>query len=270
VAPVAPPRTPVPGEASAGWRTYAGAVPTVLLVRHGRTAANSGGVLAGRSPGVDLDDHGRSQAVALAERLDALPLVRVVSSPLERTVATAAALVARGGTRSVPRPPVVLDDRLLECDYGDWTGRKLSSLTKEPMWQTVQGRPSAAVFPGGEGLADVQRRAVQAVAEHDAAVEAEHGPHALWVAVSHGDVIKAVLADALGLHLDGFQRIVVDPCSVSVVRYTPLRPFVLASNGDGAGLAALVVPRRRRRTKPSSDAAIGGGAGGGAVPVAAG
>ena len=240
-------------------------MPTLLLVRHGRTAANSGGVLAGRSPGVDLDDHGRAQAVALAERLDPLPLVRVVSSPLERTLATAAALVGRGGTRAVQRPEVRQDERLTECDYGDWTGRSLKTLVKEDLWRTVQSRPSAAVFPGGEGLADVQHRAVQAVREHDAAVEAEHGPDALWVAVSHGDVIKAVLADALGLHLDGFQRIVVDPCSVSVVRYTPLRPFVLASNGDGAGLGSLVVPARRRRRKVSSDAAVGGGVGGGAV-----
>ncbi len=238
-------------------------MPTVLLVRHGRTASNTGGVLAGRSPGVDLDDHGRSQALALAERLDALPLARVVSSPLERTAATAAAITARGGTRAVPRPQVVLDDRLTECDYGDWTGRTLKSLAKEDLWRTVQARPSAAVFPGGEGLADVQRRAVRAIADHDAQVEEEHGPHALWVAVSHGDVIKAVLADALGLHLDGFQRIVVDPCSVSVVRYTPLRPFVLASNGDGAGLAALVVTNRRRRRAVSSDAPVGGGAGAG-------
>ncbi|GAB4066636.1 histidine phosphatase family protein [Angustibacter speluncae] len=236
-------------------------MPTLLLVRHGRTGANTAGVLAGRAPGTTLDDHGRGQAVALAERLDPLPLVRVVASPLERTVATAAALVGRGGTRAVPRPEVVIDEGLTECDYGDWTGRALKDLAKEPVWSTVQQRPSAAVFPGGEGLADVQHRAVAAVRRHDAEVEAEHGPHAIWVAVSHGDVIKAVLADALGLHLDGFQRIVVDPCSVSVVRYAPLRPFVLATNGDGSGLGSLVVPPKRRRRKPSSDAAVGGGAG---------
>ncbi|MFZ5871670.1 MAG: histidine phosphatase family protein, partial [Actinomycetota bacterium] len=95
----------------------------------------------------------------------------------------------------------------------------------------------------------------------DAALQARHGPDVLWVAVSHGDVIKSVLADALGVHLDAFQRIVVDPCSVSVVRYTPLRPFVLRVN-DSGDLTALVPPRRRRRRRPSSDAAVGGGAGG--------
>lgn len=234
----------------------------MLLVRHGRTIANSTGVLAGRTPGVELDDVGRQQASTLAEQLAGLPLVRVVSSPLERTVATAKALVDVGGTTKTPRPSVSTDDRLLECDYGDWTGRKIAALAKDPAWKTVQTHPSAAHFPGGETLRAVQQRAVDAVRDHDAAVAAQHGPSALWVAVSHGDVIKAVLADALGAHLDTFQRIVVDPCSVSVVGYAPLRPFVLRTNGSGLGLEGLVAPtRRRRRRPPSSDAVPGGGSG---------
>lgn len=234
-------------------------MPTVLLVRHGRTAANAGGVLAGRSPGVLLDDHGTQQAAALAERLAGLRLRRIVASPLERTTQTAQALAAVGGTRRAPRPPVTFDDRLLECDYGDWTNRPLTELAKEPMWKTVQAHPSAAVFPAGETLAAVQSRAVDAIRDHDRQVAAEFGPNALWVAVSHGDVIKAILADALGMHLDQFQRIVVDTCSVSVVRYTDLRPFVVVSNGRGEGLEALV--ERKKKVKPSSDAAVGGGAG---------
>lgn len=238
-------------------------MPTLLLVRHGRTAANSSGVLAGRTPGVELDEHGRSQASLLAGRLAPLPITRIVTSPLERTVATAAAVAARGGSRKVPRPQPVHDARLLECDYGDWTGRTIRGLVKEPVWRTVQSHPSAAVFPGGEGLAQVQHRAVSAVRDHDGEVAAEHGEHAVWMAVAHGDVIKAILADALGLHLDGFQRIVVDPCSVSVVRYTPLRPFVLCSNGTGTGLELLAAAPRRRRGAPSSDAVVGGGDGSG-------
>lgn len=236
-------------------------MPTVLLVRHGRTAANADGTLAGRTPGVGLDDVGRSQVASLAERLAPLPLVAVLTSPLERCVATAEALVATGGTKAVPRPACVVDDRLAECDYGDWTGRPLEQLTKEPLWPVVQAQPSAASFPGGESMRAMQQRAVDAVRETDAALQARHGPDVLWVAVSHGDVIKSVLADALGVHLDAFQRIVVDPCSVSVVRYTPLRPFVLRVN-DSGDLTALVPPRRRRRRRPSSDAAVGGGAGG--------
>ena len=153
---------------------------------------------------------------------------------------------------------------LLECDYGDWTGRELTSLAKDPLWATVQAHPSAAAFPGGESMAGMAARAVEAVRRWDARVEAEHGPDAVWVAVSHGDVIKAVLADALGMHLDGFQRIVVDPGSLSVVRYTPLRPFVLTSNSTAGDLGHLRPPKKRpgrRRRTASSDAAVGGGAG---------
>ena len=242
-------------------------MPTVLLVRHGRTSANTAGVLAGWTAGVLLDDAGRGQVAALAERMSALPLAAVVTSPLQRCQDTAAGLVAVAGPGGSPRPPVVLDERLGECRYGDWTGRELKSLVKEPLWKVVQAHPSAAVFPGpeGESLRAMQQRAVEAVRHWDARVAAEHGDDALWVAVSHGDVIKAVLADALGAHLDTFQRIVVDPCSVSAVRYTPTRPFVLRCNDSGAGLAALAPPpgrrRRSRRRAASSDAVVGGGAG---------
>jgi probable phosphomutase (TIGR03848 family) len=245
-------------------------VPTVLLVRHGRTAANADGTLAGRTPGVGLDDTGRAQVEAVARRLADLPLVAVVTSPLQRCRETAEGIVVNGGTRAVPRPALVVDDRLSECDYGDWTGRPLKQLAKDPLWPVVQAHPSAVSFPGGESLRGMQQRAVELVREVDARVGQEHGPDALWVAVSHGDVIKSVLADALGVHLDTFQRIVVDPCSVSVVRFTPLRPFVVRSN-DCGDLSGLVPPRRRRRRRVvSSDAVVGGGAGDAAAPAAAG
>lgn len=234
---------------------------TVLLVRHGRTASNTSGVLAGRTPGVGLDDEGRAQATALAERAAELPIVRIVSSPLQRTTETAAFLSEQGGTKKVPRPALQTDDRLMECDYGDWTGKSLKDLGKEPMWKVVQSHPSAAVFPGGEGLGDVAARAVAAVRDHDRQVSAEHGPGALWVAVSHGDVLKAILADAFGMHLDAFQRIVVDPCSVSVVAYTGTRPFVQRTNDRGGDFRNLISQPSRRRSRRSSDAAVGGGAG---------
>jgi probable phosphomutase (TIGR03848 family) len=157
---------------------------------------------------------------------------------------------------------VIWDKRLLECDYGSWTGKELKTLAKEPLWKTVQAHPSAATFPDGESMAQMMARSVAAVRDWDARVEVEHGPDAVWLAVTHGDVIKAVLADALGMHLDLFQRIGVDPASLSVVRYTPLRPFVLSVNSLAGDMSGLKPPRKRRsHGRRDSDAAIGGGAG---------
>lgn len=155
-----------------------------------------------------------------------------------------------------------VDDRLAEARYGDWTGQRLADLARSRLWRAVQEHPSSVHFPGpdGEAMADVQARAVAAVREHDRAVTAEHGDTGTWVAVSHGDVIKAVVADALGMHLDLFQRIVVEPASVSIIRYTERRPFVLRLNDTGTDLAAFTRSRGRRR-RVASDAPVGGGAG---------
>lgn len=230
-------------------------MPTVLLLRHGRTDANSAAVLAGRMPGVGLDPVGRAQARALADRLAGVRLAAVVSSPLERCLETARALTSQRG-----RPGVEVDDRLTECDYGDWTGRPLAVLARRKLWKIVQAQPSAATFPGGESLRSIQARAVEAVRSRDARVAADAGPNAVWAAVSHGDVIKAVVADALGLHLDLFQRLVVDPGSVTIVRYADLRPFVIRLNDTGGDLSGL---RRwaAKRGRPPSDAVVGGTAG---------
>jgi probable phosphomutase (TIGR03848 family) len=231
---------------------------TLILARHGRTTANATGVLAGRSKGVHLDDKGVEQARAAAERLAGVPLAAVVSSPLERCRETSREIARR----QEPVSKVRTDRGLVECDYGSWTGLELKTLAKEPMWRTVQSHPSAAVFPDGETMADMSARAVATVRRWDARVEAEHGADAVWVAVSHGDVIKAILADALGIHLDAFQRIMVDPASLSVVRYTPLRPFVVSMNTVAGDLSSLKPPARKRRSRrASSDAAVGGGAG---------
>lgn len=235
-------------------------VTTLILLRHGRSTSNTSGVLAGRSPGVELDDTGKGQAWALAQRLKPVPIAAVVTSPMQRCQQTVAPLLAgRALTAAV-------EEQLAEVEYGEWTGRELKNLFKEPLWRVVQQHPSAAVFPGGEGLAAMQARSVAAIRAHDAKVTAEHGPTAVWVACSHGDVIKSILADALGLHLDQFQRIVVDPCSTSIVRYTDTRPYVLRSNDVGGDLAGFAPPRRRRRSgKTRSDATVGGGSGAGAV-----
>ncbi|MEY4137700.1 MAG: hypothetical protein RL205_1828 [Actinomycetota bacterium] len=226
---------------------------TVLLVRHGRTKANADGILAGHMPGVRLDSQGRKQAAELAERLSDVRIPRIVSSPLERTVATADAIAAFQ-RRTVIRD---IDERFVECKYGDWTGRKLGDLAQEPMWSVVQAHPSAAVFPGvdGESMRDMQHRAVAGIREWNEIV----GSDGLYVVVSHGDVIKAILADALGMHLDAFQRIRVDPASLSIVQYTAHRPFVVRSNDSGVDLGRLLKPAKV--TRASSDAAVGGGKG---------
>ncbi|CAL9482591.1 Phosphoserine phosphatase 1 [Actinosynnema sp. ALI-1.44] len=225
---------------------------TVILLRHARSTANGSGVLAGRAPGVGLADSGVVQAEKLVERLAGVPIDAVVSSPMERCAQTLAPLLAARALEPVVEP------ELAEVEYGEWTGKEIKELLKEPLWQVVQQHPSAAVFPGGEGLAAVQARAVAAIRAHDARVTERFGPRAVWVACSHGDVIKAVLADALGVHLDGFQRIVVDPASVSVVSYTPTRPFVLRVNDNGGDLSGVVPPPEKRDEEPSSDAVVGG------------
>ena len=215
---------------------------TVILLRHGRSVSNTAHTLAGRSEGVELDAKGVSQADALVERLAGLPITALVRSPLLRCRLTLEPLAAALGLE-----PLV-DERLSEVDYGQWTGRQLGELVKEPLWTVVQQQPSAAVFPDGEGLAQVQARAVAAVRDHDRRLAEEHGTDVRWVACTHGDVIKSVVADALGAHLDSFQRITADPASMSVIRYTPARPFVVHVNHTGAELASAL------RTPPPGDA----------------
>ncbi|MFI5659524.1 histidine phosphatase family protein [Streptomyces sp. NPDC051684] len=226
-------------------------MPTLILVRHGRSTANTAGVLAGRTPGVALDERGAAQAARLPERLADLPLAEIVASPLQRCRETVAPLLAA-------RPELTLrtEDGISECDYGDWSGRKLAELSDEPLMQVVQQHPTAAAFPGGESMRQMQHRAAEAVREWNARVEREHGEDAAYVMCSHGDIIKSLVADAIGLHLDLFQRISVEPCSITAIRYTRLRPFLvrLGDTGDFASLAP-------RETPQEGDAPVGGGAG---------
>ncbi|AXI85895.1 MSMEG_4193 family putative phosphomutase [Actinospica acidiphila] len=226
-------------------------MPTLLLVRHGRSTANTEGLLAGWTPGVHLDDRGAAQAAALPGRLAPLPLAEVVTSPLDRCRETVAPLLqARPGLTHHT------DERVGECHYGDWTGRKLAELKDEPLMEVVQAHPSAAAFPGGESMRAMQTRAAEAVREWNARVERDHGPDAVYLMCSHGDIIKSLVADALGLHLDLFQRISVEPCSITAIRYTRLRPFLLrlGDTGDFASLAPREEPQ-------AGDATVGGDAG---------
>ena len=233
---------------------------TVILVRHGRTTANATAVLAGRTPGVVLDEVGREQALRAGERLAPLSLARLVTSPLERTRETAAAIAAaQAGDVETTE-----DGGLVEVDYGEWQGKNLKDLGRDDLWKVVQRQPSAVTFPGGESLRDAAARAVTAVRHHDAEVSSQHGDEAVWALVSHGDILKAVLAEALGSHLDQFQRIVVDPGSISVIRYTAERPYVLAVNTCEGRVAlppvsADAVPGGRRWARSVGDGDLGWG-----------
>jgi probable phosphomutase (TIGR03848 family) len=227
---------------------------TVILARHGRTSANASGILAGRTEGIRLDEVGSEQARRAAGRLDGLTLAAAFTSPLERCRQTSQLLLAGTGLKAR------VERGLNECDYGDWAGRAMKDLVKEDLWKVVQAHPAGVRFPGGESMAEMSARAVAAVRRRDAEVSAEHGEGAVWLAVAHGDIIKAVLADALGMHLDAFQRIVADPASLSVVSYTPRRSYVLAMNTTEGSLAHLAKPVEKPEDK------LGGGAGNDPVP----
>jgi probable phosphoglycerate mutase len=204
-------------------------VTTLLLVRHAVTA-QTGPMLSGRAPGIDLSDTGRAQAEAVAQRLAALPVAVVYASPIERTTQTADAIAGHHGLSVRPLPGVI------EADYGEWTGGKLAELAKTDLWKTVQLAPSRASFPGGESLASMQARVVAALEE----VAAEH-EGSMIVVVSHADPIKAAIAHYTGVHLDLFQRIMVSPASVTAVALTPHGAALLKCNDTG-DLTELVPP----------------------------
>jgi probable phosphomutase (TIGR03848 family) len=213
-------------------------------------------VLAGRLPGVNLDAHGRAQAKEVSLRLAGVRLSAAVTSPQTRCRETARLAM----TQLEASPDLDVAPALAECDYGEWQGQPISDLAKLDLWKTVQRQPSAAAFPGGESIRGMQQRAVSYVRERDAQVEAEHGPGAVWLAVSHGDIIKSVLADALGMHIDLFQRLNVDPASVSVIRYTADRPYVLSVNSS-AGPLGWLNPAQAPGEEAAHGAVVGGGAG---------
>lgn len=212
---------------------------TVVLLRHARSEANSQGILAGRSD-TPLDETGREQATALGRRLADVPFDLVVSSPQLRALQTAELAVAG-------RAEVAVDDAFAECDYGDWSGAALSELATEPSWEIVQWLPSAAEFPAGETMAQMSHRATHGVQR----LVKKHPDDIIWI-VTHGDIIKAIVADALGVHLDHFQRIVIDTASVSVVHYTRKRPFVERLNDTGA------IRLARKPDETHGDAVVGG------------
>ncbi|MGD0084080.1 MAG: MSMEG_4193 family putative phosphomutase [Acidimicrobiales bacterium] len=203
-------------------RRHADAMTTVCYVRHG-TTPTTGKVLPGRARGLHLSENGRAEAAETGQRFEGVPVTAVYASPLERARETAAPIATQ------TERPVVIDRGLVECDFGDWTGAELSKLAKLPEWKTVQRFPSGFRFPGGESFVELQARLVAVTGRY----RAKH-PGQLVVAVSHADCIKAVLASALGIPLDLFQRIMIGTCSTSIVAYGAEGPMVLAVNSYAA------------------------------------
>jgi probable phosphomutase (TIGR03848 family) len=220
---------------------------TLLLARHAVTA-ETGSMLSGRKPGIDLSDKGREQAEALAERLAVVPIAAVYASPIERTMQTAAPVAARHGLTVRTLPGVI------EADYGEWTGGKLGELAKEDLWRTVQRAPSRARFPAGESLAEMQVRMVAALET----VVAEH-PGETVVVVSHADPIKSAIAHYTGAHLDHFQRIVVSPASVTVFQLSAHGAAMLKCNDTGSLDELIPKPKDESASEPEgSDPEKGG------------
>ena len=213
---------------------------TVLLVRHGLTP-QTGPILSGTTPGVHLDARGQRQAEVLAERLAPVALAAIVSSPLERCRETVAALAEARGLE------VQVEERIGETRYGDWTGRELRHLRREPLWKTLMATPSAVTFPNGEAFMDVQARAIGAIRSWNARL----GPDAVYLVCTHADVLATIALDAVGSHFDQIHRLSFAPASVSVIRYAPA-PTVIRLNDDGTGLADLLAPPKRRGRRGSA------------------
>lgn len=223
----------------------------VILLRHAHSTANGAGILAGRTEGVHLSPLGRVQARKLSSRLGGIPLKSLRSSPLERCGETINPWLAkREQANPDASPPLMIDHDLAEVDYGLWSGRKLRTLSRDALWRTVQDHPSKVTFPQGESMRAMQQRAMRALV---AGLSERGKGHVLLV--SHGDVVKSIIASALGMHLDEFQRIVIDPASISIVDYSGKKPRILLLNDSRSKLDSNIFAERGKKNL------LGGGAG---------
>lgn len=223
----------------------------VILVRHAHSSANGSGILAGRSAGIHLSPAGRLQARKLATRLGEVPIKALRSSPLERCEETISPWIKKTLLAdSNSKISLHFDPDLAEVDYGTWTGRKLRSLSKEPLWKTIQDQPSKVTFPSGESMMEMQERAMRAV---DRALNARGKGHVILI--SHGDVLKSIIAASLNMHLDEFQRIVVDPASISILDFSNSKARLLLMNDSRSRLNMDLFNHRGKRLL------VGGGSG---------
>ena len=222
----------------------------LVLIRHAHSEANAAGILSGRLPNVHLTEKGLEQSEHLAVRLGNFPVASLRVSPMERCFETISPWINAIVLPNNPKFNPIIDQELTEVDYGSWSGKKLAVLSKNKLWRTVQESPSRMYFPKGEGIAQMQSRAMKSVHE---AVESKAQGAA--VIVSHGDVIKSIVASALGIHLDEFQRIVIDPASVSILDYSTTKPRVLLLNDSRSVVTDLLVAPKRSKNL------LGGGSG---------
>jgi probable phosphomutase (TIGR03848 family) len=226
----------------------------IVLLRHAHSSANAKAILAGRAPGVDLSDRGRKESQDVAKRLKEINFSLIRVSPMERCAQTIEPLLAQLSKSRKAEPIVEVESDLVEVDYGKWTGRKLATLSRDKAWKVVQNTPSAMYFPGGEGLLDVQARAMRAL--NSAANTPGKGAKLL---VSHGDVIKSIVASVLGTHLDHFQKIVIDPASLTVLDFNGVDYRVLTLNSTTAPVSAFL--KEESSKKKGVTALLGGGSG---------
>jgi probable phosphoglycerate mutase len=201
-------------------------VTTILLIRHGQNEFVGKSKLAGWLPGVHLNEVGRKQAASLAQELARYKLEAIYSSPLERTMETAQPIAVGRGLQIFAR------EGLGEIDYGLWQGRTLKSLRKLKSWAIVQTRPSLARFPEGESFPEAQARVV---AELEDLRQKHRSRKSIIACVSHGDIIKLAVAHYIGLPLDLFQRLVVEPASITSLSVGKEHVRLLALNDGRAG-----------------------------------
>ena len=222
----------------------------LVLIRHAHSEANAAGILSGRLPNVHLSEKGIAQSEQLALRLGKFPVSSLRISPMERCFETISPWMHSVLLPSNPKFEPVIDQELTEVDYGTWSGKKLAVLNKNRLWKTVQESPSRMYFPRGEGIAQMQTRAMKSV--HEMVSKKAKGSA---VIVSHGDVIKSIVASALGMHLDEFQRIVIDPASISILDFSTLKPRTLLLNDSRSVVTELLIEPKRSRNL------LGGGSG---------
>jgi len=222
----------------------------LVLIRHAHSEANAAGILSGRLPNVHLSEKGEEQSEHLAVRLGNFPVATLRISPMERCFETISPWINSIVLPNNPRFEPIIDQELTEVDYGSWSGKKLAVLSKNKLWKIVQEAPSRMYFPSGEGIAQMQSRAMTSV--HEAVSTKAKGAA---VIVSHGDVIKSIVASALGMHLDEFQRIVIDPASISILDFSTTKPRVLLLNDSRSVVTELLVAPKRAKNL------LGGGSG---------
>ena len=184
----------------------------IILLRHAHSIANESGILAGQLPGISLSKKGIQQAIDLVDRIGKVSFDSIRMSPMQRCQETLAPWLESAHSNGLKR--FILDEKLIEMNYGSWSGKKLNSLAKQPLWKIIQKTPSKVEFPQGERMTAMQKRAVASVEE--AVLESSKGTHLF---VSHGDVIKAMVASLLKMKLDNFQSLVIDPASITMLEY---------------------------------------------------